>query len=228
VEILDMADIRVNGKRIPALQAVGSFGVLITRLDALAGSQDTAITAVSVNHEEIDFENFEFFKMRLGDEDTVEVRMETVSQMAFECMQVAQEMAELLVFDLKVATLALWDSKAGSSKTLETLLNDCQKFLMLAARPLDLLGAKPNHLPPHAQEYLKQMDAIANTLEDATLLAVNGKNRDACHLLVSRVMKGVERWLGLSAAFAEALEIDKVTEFAPPANFGQSAVSSLK
>ena len=216
-----MADVRVNGKRIPALQAVGSFGVLMTRLESLAGTQDTAITAVSVNHEEIDFENFELYKMRLGEEDMVEVRMETVSQMAYECMQVAQEMAELLVFDLKVATLALWDNSANGSKTLETLLNDCQKFLMLAARPLDLLGAKPDDLPPHAQEYLKQMDAIANTLEDATLLAVNGSQRDACHLLVSRVMKGVERWLGLSMAFAEVLEINKVQEFTPPPGFGQ-------
>jgi hypothetical protein len=210
-----MADVRVNGKRIPALQAIGSFGVLITRLDALAGSQDTAITSVSINHEELDFENFELYKMRLGDEDTVEVRMETVSQMAFECMQVAQEMAELLVFDLKVATLALWENTSGSAKTLETLLNDCQKFLMLAARPLDLLGAKPHELPTHAQEYLKQMDAIANSLEDATLLAVRGHNRDACHILVSRVMKGTERWLGLSIAFAQVLEIDKVQEFSP-------------
>ena len=107
------------------------------------------------------------------------------------------------------------ENTAGSAKSLETLLNDCQKFLLLSARPLDLLGAKPHELPTHAQQYLKQMDAIANSLEDATLLAVRGHNRDACHILVSRVMKGIERWLGLSIVFAQTLEIDKVQEFLP-------------
>jgi hypothetical protein len=210
-----MADVRINGKRIPALQAVGSLGVLVTRLDALAGSQDTAVTAIYVNNEEIDFENTEMYKLRLCEEDTVEVRMETVSQMAFECVQVAQEMAELLVFDLKVATLALWEGTQQRNKSLETLLNDCHKFLSLAARPLDLLGAKPSDLPELAQNYLRQLDSIANDLESATLVAVNGNTKDACHILVGRVMKSVEKWLGMSVAFAEALDINNVQAYQP-------------
>lgn len=208
-----MADVRINGKRFPALQAIDALGQLVNRLEALGASHastPSAVTAVHVNGRLVDLDSNELLRMRLDNEDTVEVRMETVAQMAFECIQVAGEMAELLVFDLKVATLHLWSNNRQQDKSLETLLNDCHKFLSLGARPLDLLGADPHALPPVAQQCLRQLDLVATHVEDATLLAVSGQLKDACHVLVARVKPSVERWLGLSAAFAEHLEIDRI------------------
>jgi hypothetical protein len=47
-------------------------------------------------------------------------------------------------------------------------------------------------------------------VEDATLLAVHEESKDACHVLVGRVMPSIERWLGLTAVFAKELEIDRL------------------
>ena len=205
-----MADVRINGKRFPALQAIDVLGQLVNRLEALGSSHPSAVTSVHLNGRLVDIDTPDLLRMRLDNEDTIEVRMETVAQMAFECIQVAQEMAELLVFDLKVATLHLWSNNRQQDKSLETLINDCHKFLSLGARPLDLLGADPHTLPSVAQQCLRQLDSVAANVEDATLLAVSGEAKDACHILVARVKPAVERWLGLSAAFAEQLEIDRL------------------
>jgi hypothetical protein len=220
-----MADVRINGKRFPALQAIDTLGTLVDRLENMGAAHASSITAVHVNGRVVDIDNADLLRMRFENDDTIEVRMETVAQMAFECVQVAQEMAELLVFDLKVATLHLWDNSRHGEKSLETLINDCHKFLMLGARPLDLLGTDPHALPGAAQQCLRQLDAIAGSVEDATLLAVNGEKKDACHVLVARVKPAIERWLGLSAAFAEQLEIDRleVPNFAGVSDAGIAA-----
>ena len=205
-----MSDVRINGKRFPALQAIDTLGQLVGRLEALGGSHATVVTSVHVNGRFVDIDNTDLLRMRLDSDDTVEVRMETVAQMAFECVQVAQEMAELLVFDLKVVTLHIWEGSRHQDKSLETLITDCHKFLSLGARPLDLLGANPHTVPAVAQQCLRKLDLVASNVEDATLLAVNGEKKDACHVLVARVKPAIERWLGLSAAFAEQLEIDRL------------------
>jgi hypothetical protein len=204
-----MSDVRINGKRFPALQAIDLLGQLITRLEALGGANASVVTSVHVNGRIVDIDNNDMLRMRLDSDDTVEVRLETLAQMAFECVQVAQEMAELLVFDLKVVTLHLWEGSRHQDKSLETLINDCHKFLLLGARPLDLLDANPYTLPEAAQQCLRQLDNVAANVEDATLLAVSGEKKDACHVLVARVKPAIERWLGLSAVFAEHLEIDR-------------------
>ena len=134
-------------------------------------------------------------------------RVETEKEMAIECLQVAQDMAELLVFDIKVATVHLWDDAILKNKSLETLIEDCHKFLSLAAQPLHLLGASPSDLSDVAQKCLRQLDFIANTIEDATLLSVSGSPKDACVLLVSKVMGAIEIWIGLSAQFADELNL---------------------
>lgn len=209
-----MADVRINAKRFPVLQAVDTLGLLMARLEALGDAHASCVTSVYVNGRLTDIDNEDLLRMRLDDGDTVEVRMETNAQLAFECVQVAQEMAELLVFDLKVATLHLWDNSRYQEKSLEMLLGDCNKFLTLGARPLDLLGRNPLQIGKDAQACLRQLDTVAQTLEDATLLAVSGGPNDrkhACHVLVARVKPAIERWLGLSAVFAEQLEIDRVT-----------------
>lgn len=205
-----MADVRINGRRIPILQAIDTAGVLIQRLESIGSRNNTELTSLTINGRAVDLDQSHTARLRLDRDDTVEARMESHEQMAFESLQVAQEMAELLVFDLKVATLHLWDNSRYQDKSLETLLTDCSLFLSLGARPLDLLGKSPDDLPPVAQDCLKQLDAVANSVEDATLLAVSGNGKDACHLLVGRVMPAIERWLGLTVPFAEHLQIDKV------------------
>lgn len=205
-----MADVRINGRRIPALQAIDSTGTLLQRLDAVGQRNRTVLTDLSVNNRQIDPDSTEIHRLKLEASDTIEARMESVEQLAFESLQVAQEMAELLAFDLKVVTLHLWDNSRLQEKSLETLLTDCTLFLSLGARPYELLGHDPLQLPQSAQECLRQLDAIAHHVEDATLLAVTGSPKDACHVLVARVIPTLERWLGLTPEFAEHLQIDRI------------------
>lgn len=205
-----MADVRINKRRMPILQSVDSMGSLVAKIDALGAKNKTFLTSLTVNGRNVDLESQEIMRLKLDSDDTVEARMETAEQLSFESLQVAQEMAELLTFDLKVATLHLWDNLKFYEKSLETLIHDCKLFLTLGARPIELLGYAPTELPKQAQDCLKALDEIANHVEDSTLLAVHGKNREACQALISRVLPSIERWLSLSAPFAQFLEIDDV------------------
>lgn len=205
-----MADIRINGRRIPALQAIDNGQLLVKRLEAIGQRNNTALTGLLLNGRACEIENAELARLKFETDDTVDARMETREQLSYESLQVAQEMAELLVFDLKVATLKMWDNHRYFEKSLETLLSDCNLFLSLGARPLELLEFNLTELSTSSEGCLRQLDAIANHIEDATLLAVHGEPRDSCHVLVARVLPAIERWLGLTAVFAQELEIDKV------------------
>ena len=59
-----MADVRINGKRIPPLQTVNDIAVLIQRLETLAGKSNSALTSLKVNNFDIDIDNIEFQKMK--------------------------------------------------------------------------------------------------------------------------------------------------------------------
>lgn len=203
-----MADVRVNGERIPPLQSVDNIATLIQRLENLANKNNSALTSLRVNNSDIDIDNIEFHKMKLDNEDTVEAKFDTPEQLSFESLQVALEMADLLIFDLKVATIKIWDNDKAYEKTLETLLHDCNLFLSLAAKPIYLLGKQPENLEVEPQNCLQELDRIANYVENATLLAVHGRHKDACFVLVGQAKAAVERWIGLSAIFAQSLDIN--------------------
>ena len=205
-----MADVRINGRRFPALQAIDNMGIVLSRLESLGQKNNTVLTAMSVNGRPLDLDANGISRLKLDRDDTLEARMESPEQLSFESLQVAQEMAELLLFDIKVATLHLWDNSHLQEKSLETLLNDCKLFLTLGARPIDLLGKKLEDLPLAAEACLRHLDFIAGHLQDTVLLAVHGKLRDACHVLVARLMPALEKWLGHTAGFAETLAIDRV------------------
>ncbi|MBX9702986.1 MAG: hypothetical protein K2X39_02415, partial [Silvanigrellaceae bacterium] len=168
-----MGDVRVNGKRVPPLQTIDILYTLMSRLDTLGKKNGTAITSLMINGSEIDLENQELRRMKLETEDKIDVRMETPEQLAFESLAMAQDMANLLIFDIKVTTIALWDSSKTITKSLETLLNDCKLFLSLGAKPVYLLDKEPTELEESAQRCLKQLDQVASYLEDATLLTIN-------------------------------------------------------
>lgn len=206
-----MADIRINKRRMPAMQAIDNVGTLVAKMEALGSKNNSVLTALIVNGREIDLDNGEMMRLKLESDDTVEARLETPEQLSFESLQVAQEMAELLTFDLKVTTLHLWDNLKVYEKSLETLLADCKLFLTLGVRPIELLGYDPMSLPKEAEACLRQLDAVANNIEDATLLAVHGKSREACRALVSRVLPSIERWLSMTVPFASILQIDEVS-----------------
>ncbi|MFZ9519844.1 MAG: hypothetical protein ACO3A4_05145 [Silvanigrellaceae bacterium] len=206
-----MADIRVNGRRMVILQSETRLQALVEKLDNLAYRNKSCLTAMTVGGRDIDLDNLDSLEIKLlGANDVVEARIENTAQLSFESLQVAQEMAELLVFDIKVATLRMWDSNTFAEKELSTLLKDCHTFLTLGAHPLDLLQRSPLELSATAQECLMELDRIAHNVEDATLLAVHTQFKDACHVLVGRVMPTIEKWLGLTAAFAKELEIDRI------------------
>lgn len=206
-----MADVRVNGKRVPPLQSIDNISNLINKLEAIALKNNSALTSISVNNSTIDIDNPEFHRLKLETEDTVDVKIDTPEQLSYESLQVALDMAGLLVFDLKVVAVRLWESGKNYEKSLETLLNDCNLFLSLGARPIYLLNKDPNNIEEEAQECLKQLDAIANHVEDATLLAVHDSPKEACYVLVGMVKPAIERWIGLSAKFAQILDINTVT-----------------
>lgn len=206
-----MADVRVNGKRVPPLQSIDNISNLISKLEAIALKNNSALTSITVNNSAIDIDNTDFHRLKLELEDTVEAKIDTPEQLAYESLQVALDMAGLLVFDLKVVAIRLWESGKNYEKSLETLLNDCNLFLSLGARPVYLLQKDPNNIEQEAQDCLKQLDLIANHVEDATLLAVHDSPKEACYTLVGMVKPAIERWIGLSAKFAQILDINTVT-----------------
>ncbi|WP_186648841.1 hypothetical protein [Fluviispira vulneris] len=206
-----MADVRVNGKRVPPLQSIDTLAILMKRLENIALNNNSALTSISINNSSIDIDNPEFLRLKLETDDKVDARLDTAEQLSFESLQVALDMAGLLVFDLKVVTLKLWDPGKNYEKSLETLLSDCNLFLTLAARPIYLLNKDPEQLEPEAERCLRELDKIANHIEDATLLAVHEHGKEACHVLVGMVKPAIERWIGLSAKFAQILEINTVT-----------------
>ena len=205
-----MAEVRVNGRRMPVLASVSLLGTLIDKLDSWGQKRNLGLTSIYVNGSQVNLDSSELSRIKLNGEDLVEARMETPDQMSFESLQVAQEMAELLIFDLKVATIQIWEAAKTHQKSLEVLIDDCHLFLTLAARPLDLLGVNLDQMPMQAEQCLRELDAISYSVEDATLLCVHGEFKDACTILVRRVLPSIERWLGLSAKFAEVLNIDRV------------------
>lgn len=205
-----MADVRVNGRRNALLQAESRLQSLIDKLDQIAARSQSCLTVLTINGQEVDLDNLATLTAGLSNDDVIEARIENTAQLSFESLQVAQEMAELLVFDIKVATLKMWESSAFPETELGTLLKDCHTFLTLGAHPLDLLQRSPSELSATAQDCLRELDRIAECVEDATLLAAHGHHKDSCHVLVARVMPSIERWLGLTAAFAKELEIDRI------------------
>ena len=208
-----MADVRVNGKRVPPLQSVNDMATLIGKLETLANKNNSALTSLMVNKADIDIDNKEFHRMKLENDDTIDVKFDTAEQLSFESVQVALDMADLLLFDLKVATLKIWENDKAYEKTLETLLEDCNLFLSLAAKPIYLLNKEPESLEVEAQNCLQELDRIANYVENATLLAVRGYAKESCTVLVGMVQAAIERWSGLSAIFAQSLHINGETNF---------------
>lgn len=205
-----MAEVRINGRRMPNLQPVALVGQLVEKLESWGMRKRLGLTSIWVNGSEIDLENADFRGLKLAEDDLLEARMETPEQMSYESLQVAQEMAELLVFDLKVVTIQMWEAARTHQKMMEVLIDDCHLFLTLAGRPIELLGVPLDELPYDAERCLRELDAIAQNIEDATLLCVHSELRDACALLVNRVLPCIERWIGLSGAFASFLQVDKV------------------
>ena len=96
-----MADVRVNGKRIPPLQSINDIATLINRLESLANKNNSALTALKVNNSEIDIDNIDYHKMKLETDDTIEAKFDTPEKLSYESLQVALDMADLLIFDLK-------------------------------------------------------------------------------------------------------------------------------
>jgi hypothetical protein len=202
-----MAEIRINGKRFPTLQSVDNLGTLVNKLDQFGVKEGSCLTNLSINGIDVDIDNPEMFKMRLDTTDVVESLMESAEQLALQSLQVAQEMAELLVFDIKVATLNLWENTRTQSKNLETLVRDCNLFLTLASRPVELLGRDPRNVEKPIEECLRLLDRIANGIEATVLLATRDQQKDACRIMVSKVMPNIESWLQATEAFSEKLNL---------------------
>lgn len=204
-----MAEVRINGKRFPTLQTVDTLGALVNKLDQLGAKEGNSLTMVKVNGIETDIDSAEMFKLRLDSSDIVEALMESAEQLSLQSLQVAQEMAELLVFDIKVATLNLWDNTRTQAKNLDTLLKDCSMFLKLAARPVELLGRDPRNAEKSVEDCLRFLDRIADGIEGSILLAANEQQRDACRVLVGKVMPNIENWLLATEAFSDKLNLTR-------------------
>ena len=202
-----MADVRINGKRLPRLTSVDSLKNLLPKIELICQKNRYAITGCYLNEKEMDIDNEKILMLKLETEDKVEIKIESPEQLSYESLSVAQDMADLLMFDIKVSTIRLWNSEADYEPTLATLLKDCYYFLSLAARPIYLLNKELKDLDPQSEACLKELDKIANALEDATLFSVHKKNKEACEVLILIVKPAIETWIGLSAMFAEKMNI---------------------
>lgn len=202
-----MADVRVNGRRIPPLQSVDNLATLIDKLESLADKNESALTALSVNQTFVDIENQEYRRMRIEAEDTIDAQFETPKQLSAESLRVALEMADLVLQDLKITTIKLWDNNLNYEKSLDTLLHDCNLFISLAARPIYLLNVETESLENSAQQYVAELDRIANHLENTAILSAHGRRKEACQVLIGIVKTSIERWINLSTLFAQHLDI---------------------
>ena len=202
-----MADIRINGKRFPSLQSLGVVNKLLEKLEQLSIKNRESITMLRINESEIDISNEKLRTLKIDDTDKVEVRMETPEKLSYESLNVALDMADLLLNDIKVSTLNLWNSEKDYEPTLETLIEDSYYFLSLAARPIYLLDANINSLAPDSEKCLRQLDKISDLLKNITYLSIKKQNKDACHLLVAKVIPAIETWIGLSGSFAANLNL---------------------
>jgi len=202
-----MADVRINGKRIPKLKTLNNLKNLMVKIDFICEKNHYAVTNVMINNKDIDVENEKLLSLSLDESDTVEIKLESPEQLSYESLSVAQDMADLLLFDLKVSTIRLWNSTLDYEPSLETLLKDCYYFLSLAARPIYLLNQDPNNLDEDSTKCLKILDGIASDLEDATFLSVHAENKSACEVLILKVKPAIETWVGLSVLFAEKMKI---------------------
>lgn len=204
-----MADIRINGKRFPSLQSLGVVNGLLEKLEQLSAKNRESITMLRINDSEIDLSNEKLRALKIDDTDKIEVRMETPEKLSYESLNVALDMADLLINDIKVSTLNLWNSEKDYEPTLETLIEDSYYFLSLAARPIYLLDANLNNLDPDSEKCLKQLDIISDLLRNIVYLSIKKQNKDSCHLLVAKVIPAIETWIGLSGSFAERLNLHK-------------------
>ncbi len=212
-----MADVRINGKRIPPLQVINDISQLIQKLDILANESNSVLTSLLLNNSAIDVDNFEYHKLKLEKEDTLDARFDTAEQLSFESLQVALDMADLLILDLKMAAVKIWDNNSDYIVVLDTLIEDCRLFLNLAARPVALLHKNLDDLDVEPRNCLQELDRIAGDVENATLLAVRGYPKESCFVLGDRVKSAIERWVGLSALFARSLNINSVPLAVPAA-----------
>lgn len=217
-----MADVRVNGRRIPPLQSVDNLAMLIDKLESLADKNESALTSLRVNQTFVDIENQEYRRMRIDTEDTIDAQFETPKQLSAESLRVALEMADLVLQDLKIATIKLWNNSLNYEKNLDTLLHDCNLFISLAARPIYLLNTSTETLENSVQQYIAELDRIANHLENTAILCAHGRHKEACQVLIGIVKTSIERWITLSTLFAQLFDIH--SEKSTPrtnANFSQ-------
>ena len=205
-----MADIRINGKRIPPLKTVDNLGVLIQKLEIIADKNKNILTSLKLNNKSIDIDNFEYYKLKIEEEDKIEAKLDTPAQLSFESLQVAMDMAELLLQDLKTAAIHIWDENKSYTTSLDILLKDCQLFLTLAAKPVYLLEQNPDFLDGDIRKALEELDKISNYVETSTYLSVLNNRKDACFVLVGYVKTSLERWIGLCSVFAKFLNIDTI------------------
>jgi hypothetical protein len=209
-----MAQVRVNGQRVPPLASISVLESLLSKIDAVASKKDLFITSVSIDGKPIEMEQLNLKKITLASDEVVDVRLENPKEMAHESLQVAMELVELLVFDLKVATLRLWEpiSAPFANQALSKLLDDTRLFLTLAARPFQLMDQNPEELGVLSQQCLRKLDEIAEHLQDAVLLYTHKQPKNTCRVLVARVLPALEQWMGLAPAFATDLDV----AMAPP------------
>jgi len=204
-----MADIRINGTRFPSLQSLGAVNGLLEKLENLSTKTRESVTMLRINDSEIDISNDRLRALKLDDTDKVEVKMETPEKLSYESLNVALDMADLLMNDIKVSTLNLWNSEKDYEPTLETLIDDSFYFLSLAARPIYLLDTNINNLDPDSEKCIKQLDKISDLLKNVTYLSIKKQNNDACHILVAKVIPAIETWIGLSGSFADNLNLSE-------------------
>lgn len=204
-----MADVRVNGKRVPPLQPVSNMGELIKKLDAMAFKNSETLTSLKWNNKDIDVDKMELHKLAIEEDDTIEVRIENPMGLSFESLQAAMDMTDLLIQDLKQATVHIWKGKTDYTKSLEVLLKDCELFLTLAAKPVYLLEYCPESLHGEVRGALEELDKISSHVESATHLALTNRRKESCFVLMRYVAPCLERWAGLCASFAKFMGINE-------------------
>jgi len=202
-----MAQVRINGTRFPILQSVRDVGTLISRIELMASKDNRYLTHMAINGKALDLESPDVEKWKVENEDVVDVLTETPESLALQSLQVAQEMGELLAFDIKVATLHLWDNTKFQVQTLHSLLKDCQLFLSLGSRPIEVLGRNPREVPAPIMSLLGCLDSVADHVEDTILLATAQKPKEACHVLIARVLPALKDWLERSTELADYLHL---------------------
>ncbi len=187
-----MAQVSINGKKAAIYNAIGNFSQLIDKLYGQALKTGGAITHLWLNQIPMDLDSDLSSIDQITYEDKIEVSIDSPQRLSIESLDMSLEFSKLLLFDVKLAIIDLWEGK-NTTQVLKTLLIDSDLFLSLASRAVSLMGKNPKELNLDSQKSLESLDFLGTTLEEAIQCSIIDP-KVAAEVLGTQTLPILENW----------------------------------